>query len=80
MTAQCFFSIREATSVAMADVTPALTGVSPEAQELMTTCEGAMTAISCVDTGSEAHDLANTTFEEAASQLKEQGYSASRTK
>jgi hypothetical protein len=30
--AHCFFSIREAASVAMADVPPALTGVSPEAQ------------------------------------------------
>jgi hypothetical protein len=33
--AHCIFSIREAASVTMADVPPALTGVSPEAQELM---------------------------------------------
>jgi hypothetical protein len=34
-----------------------------------------MTAINCVDTKSEAHDSANATFEEAASQSEEQGYS-----
>jgi hypothetical protein len=33
------------------------------------------TATSCTDTGSEAHDSANATFEEAASQLEELGYS-----
>jgi hypothetical protein len=38
--AHCFFFIREATSVAMADVPPALTDVAPEAQELMTACVG----------------------------------------
>jgi hypothetical protein len=59
----------------MADVTPDVTGVSPEAQKLMTACEGAMTTINCVNTESEAHDSANATFEEAASQLEEQGYS-----
>jgi hypothetical protein len=41
----------------------------------MTACEkGAMTAISCVNTGSEAHDPANATFGESASQLEELGY------
>jgi hypothetical protein len=56
MAAHCFFSIREVTSVAMADVTPDCFNwrLATEAQELMTTCEGAMAAISCVDTGSEA--------------------------
>jgi hypothetical protein len=76
VTAHCFFfSIREATSVAMADVPPASADVSPEAQKLMTACEGAMAITNCVDTGSEAHDSANATFEEAASQLEELGYS-----
>ena len=41
----------------------------------MTACGGAMTTTSCVSTGSEAHDSANATFEEAASQLEELGYS-----
>jgi hypothetical protein len=34
-----------------------------------------MTTSNCVNTESEAHDSANATFEEAASQLEEQGYS-----
>jgi hypothetical protein len=34
-----------------------------------------MTPTSCVNTGSEAHDPANATFEEAASQLEEQDHS-----
>ena len=38
-----------------------------------TACEGAMTTTNCVNTGSEAHDPANAAFEEAASQLEEQG-------
>jgi hypothetical protein len=59
----------------MADVPPALTGVLPEAQERMASCEGAMTTSTCVNTESEAHDPANTTFEGAASQLAELGYS-----
>jgi hypothetical protein len=77
MTARCFFSIREVTSVTMSDVPPALTDVLPEAQVLMTACEGAMTTISCANTESDAqaHDSANATFEEAASQLEELGYS-----
>jgi hypothetical protein len=58
----------------MADITPAETDVSPEAQKLMTACEGAMTATSCVNTESEAHDPANATSDEAASQLEELGY------
>jgi hypothetical protein len=33
-----------------------------------------MTTTSCVSTGSEAHDSANATFEEAASQLEDLGY------
>jgi hypothetical protein len=61
----------------MADAPPALTGVSPEAQELMTACGGAMTTTCCVNMGSGAHDSANATFEEAASraQLEELGHS-----
>jgi hypothetical protein len=59
----------------MADVPPALTDVSPEAKELMTACEGTVAIINCANTGSEAHDLANATSEEAASQLEELGYS-----
>jgi hypothetical protein len=37
------FSIREVTSVTMADVLPDLTDVSSEAQALMSACGGAMT-------------------------------------
>ena len=60
----------------MADVPPALTGVSPEAQVLMAACGGAMAVINCVNTESDdAHDSANATSELAASQLEELGYS-----
>jgi hypothetical protein len=59
----------------MADVPPVLTDALPEAKVLMTACEGAMTTTSCANTESEAHDSANATFEEAASQLEELGYS-----
>jgi hypothetical protein len=59
----------------MSDVPPALPDVSSEAQALMTACEGAMAIISCINTESDAHDSANATFEEAASQLEELGYS-----
>jgi hypothetical protein len=59
----------------MADVPPALTDVSPEAQVLVTACGAAMAITSCVNTESDAHDSANATFEEAASQLEELGYS-----
>jgi hypothetical protein len=60
----------------MANVPPALTGVSPEAQELMTACGGSMASNNCVNTERrDAHDSANATFEEAASQLEELGYS-----
>ena len=56
----------------MADVPPALTGVSPEAQVLMAACGGAMAVINCVNTESDdAHDSANATSELAASQLEE---------
>jgi hypothetical protein len=41
----------------------------------MTACGGAMTTTNCVDTGSEAHDSVNATFEETAFQLEELGYS-----
>jgi hypothetical protein len=58
----------------MADV-PVLTDVSPEAKVLMTACGGAMAITSCANTESEAHDSANATFEEAASQLEELGSS-----
>jgi hypothetical protein len=57
----------------MSDAQPDLPVVSPEAQELMTACKGAMSIISCVSTESAAHDLANATFEEAASQLDSVG-------
>jgi hypothetical protein len=52
----------------------AMTDVSEMAQKLMTACEGAMAVIRCADTKSEAHDTANTAFDEAASQLEELGY------
>jgi hypothetical protein len=52
----------------------AMTGVSEMAQKLMSTCEGAMTTMGCVDTGSGAHDKASAAFEEASSQLEELGF------
>jgi hypothetical protein len=55
----------------MADVMPALTDVSPEAQKLMTACEGVLWRY---DTGSDAHDSANAAFEKAASQLEEASF------
>jgi hypothetical protein len=43
VSSHCFFSIREATSVAMiAGDTQAMTDVSEMAQKLMSTCEGAL--------------------------------------
>jgi hypothetical protein len=52
-----------------------MTGVSEMAQELMSTCEGAMAIINCADTESDEHDTpANAAFDEAASQLEELGY------
>jgi hypothetical protein len=71
----CFFSIREATSVAViAGDMQAVTDVSEMAQELMNTCEGAMAIMGCADTGSGAHDRTSAAFEEASSQLEELGF------
>jgi hypothetical protein len=73
--AHCVFSIREVTSVAMADVPPVLSGVSQEGRELMSPSGGAIITTSCVNTESAAHESANAEFEAAASQLEELGYS-----
>jgi hypothetical protein len=43
-------------------------------QELMSTCEGAMTTINCVNTEGDEHDTATAAFDEAASSLEELGF------
>jgi hypothetical protein len=52
----------------------AMTDMSEMAQKLMSTCEGAMTIMNCVDTESGAHDKASAAFEEASYQLEELGF------
>jgi hypothetical protein len=44
-----------------------MTDVSEMAQELMSTCEGAMTTMNCAGTESDEHDTANAAFEDAPS-------------
>jgi hypothetical protein len=58
----------------IASDTQAMTDVSDMAQKLMGTCEGAMTAINCVNTESDEHDTATAVFDEAASNLEELGF------
>jgi hypothetical protein len=58
----------------IAGETQAMTDVSEMAQKLMSTCEGAMTIISCADTESDEHDTANAAFDEAATHFEELGY------
>jgi hypothetical protein len=75
VSSHCFFSIREVASAAIiAGDTQAMTGVSEMAQKLMSTCEGAMTTISCANTESDEHDTATAAFDEAASKLEELGF------
>ena len=54
--------------------TQAMTDVSEMAQELMSTCEGAMATTSCANTESDEHDTATAAFDEAASNLEELGF------
>jgi hypothetical protein len=68
VSSHCFFSIREVASAAMiASETRAMTDVSDMVQKLISTCEGAMTTISCVNTEGDEHDTATAVFDEAAS-------------
>jgi hypothetical protein len=56
VSAHCFFSIREVTSVTIiAGDMQAVTDVSEMAQELMNTCEGAMAIMGCADTEKVGH-------------------------
>jgi hypothetical protein len=51
----------------IASETRAMTDVSDMVQKLISTCEGAMTTISCVNTEGDEHDTATAVFDEAAS-------------
>jgi hypothetical protein len=59
----------------IASETRAMTDVSDMVQKLMSTCEGAMAVISCVNTEGDEHDTATAApFDEAASSLEELGF------
>jgi hypothetical protein len=52
----------------------AMADVSEMARELMSACESAMAITNCDGTGSDGHDAASATFDEAASKLEELGF------